>query len=123
MSLLDLKDLCADFGLPTEVRRCSTADLRALRYPIIAHVRFDLRHEGHYVVVTRLVDQDRIEAIDGTTAERELYYIEKMSNISNGFVLLPTGRTSLMPSPSVIITIAVVVFAGGVLARRWSGIV
>src|SRR2546423_815089 len=68
MSMLELKRACADFGLAADVRRCTKADLRELPFPVIAHVRYGSPEEAdHYVVITRRLNRDVIEAIDGTT--------------------------------------------------------
>jgi len=99
-SLLELKQLCQRLGLEAEVRRCSKEEIRKLELPVIAHVRLGLNaKQGHYVVFTRRLDADRLEVIDPTAARIKVYRIDRLDNVWQGYLLVPTrqrlGRTAL----------------------------
>lgn len=89
MSMADLKDVCSRFGVDTEVRRCTPGDLRSLRGPAIAHMDMGPSRPRHFVLLTGTITaNERIEVIDGTTAETKYYPLETITNIWTGWVLL-----------------------------------
>jgi ABC-type bacteriocin/lantibiotic exporter with double-glycine peptidase domain len=54
----------------SQVLRLSVNELRSVPLPLIAHYNWRAKSNqtGHYIVVTRIAN-DRVEYIDGTTAE------------------------------------------------------
>jgi ABC-type bacteriocin/lantibiotic exporter with double-glycine peptidase domain len=119
MSLLELRQACADFGLAADVRHCTQADLRVLSFPVIAHVHYGPQRAGdHYAVISRRLDNDRIEAIDGTTGKVHEFLIPKMDNIWEGDLLVP--RRAQDHRIIVICLLALVVqLIGFVALLRW----
>ena len=119
MSMLELKRACADFGLAADIKRCTKADLRTLRFPVIAHVNYGPQTEAnHYVVITRRLDRDRIEVIDGTTGNVYPALINKMDNVWEGYLLVPRpGSDNLVILIGSLALIAE--FAGFIIVLRW----
>jgi hypothetical protein len=119
MSMLEMKRACADFGLAVDIRRCTKDDLRALRYPVIAHVFYGPQNEAdHYVVITRRLDRDRIEVIDGTTGKVDQFLINKMDNIWQGYLLIPRPGSGYL----IILVCSLALIsqlAGFVICLRW----
>jgi hypothetical protein len=119
MSMLEMKRACADFGLAADIRRCTKDDLRALRYPVIAHVFYGPQNEAdHYVVITRRLDPDWIEVIDGTTGKVDQFLINKMDNIWQGYLLIPrpgSGYLIILIGSLALIS----QLAGFVICLRW----
>jgi hypothetical protein len=119
MSMLELKRACTDFGLAADIRRCTKADLRELRFPVIAHVYYGPQAEAdHYVVITRRLDRDRIEVIDGTTGNVYQFLIDRMDNVWQGYLLVPRPRNDYL---TVFICSLVLIsqLAGFVICLRW----
>jgi hypothetical protein len=106
MSLLQLRDACADCGLQVEVRRCTIDDLGRLPFPVIAHLsRQQPNRVGHYVVWTRVVDKNRIEMLDATTGHAMRWPIERLPELWEGWILMPSNRLPagvLIPLAAVI---------------------
>jgi ABC-type bacteriocin/lantibiotic exporter with double-glycine peptidase domain len=119
--MLELRKVCADFGLETEVRRCSWPDLRSLAYPVIVHI-YDSpsRQALHYMVITRLVNDHKIEVIDGTDAQVHEFFLEKMDNVWQGYVLVPTGRRHRADFAWIVGIVAAWLLLGTHMLRRGS---
>jgi ABC-type bacteriocin/lantibiotic exporter with double-glycine peptidase domain len=100
MSMLQLRDACSELGLPAEVRRCTVEDAPRLPFPVLAHfTQKQPGRTGHYVVWTRLVDENRIEMLDSTTGKPFTWPIERLPELWEGWVLMRAERardTSIM---------------------------
>lgn len=122
MSLLELKQACADFGLDAEVRRCSKEDLRKIDFPVIAHMYYGGLARGayHYVVMTRRVKDDRVEIVDGTTGEVKQYPIATVSHVWTGYLLVPSDSPGYHLAAGVVLAISsgVIVLGGWLWKRR-----
>jgi ABC-type bacteriocin/lantibiotic exporter with double-glycine peptidase domain len=71
ISLYGLKQAASRLGVRARVIRCSLAELQKISLPVIAHLKEGPKETigGHYVVITRFLDNQRIEYIDGTTGQ------------------------------------------------------
>jgi hypothetical protein len=72
----------------------------------------------HYVVITRRLDRDQIEAIDGTTGKVDQFLINKMDNIWQGHLLIPrpgSGYLTILIGSLALIS----QLAGFVIFLRW----
>lgn len=91
MSLLELKEAAARFGLTAEVRRCTNDDLRTIPLPVIAHVNYGPTEQAdHYIVIHRRLDGESLEVIDGTSGRVQRFLVKRMGNIWEGYLLVPS---------------------------------
>jgi len=101
MSLLRLKEACADFGLATEIRRCTLDELsQHIDTPMVAHVlpaHAPDAESGHFIVMFR--DQSgSIKGVDATTG----YFYQASSPVFqkkwkwNAYILLPVRQASTL---------------------------
>lgn len=95
LSLAELRDLCARYSLPAEVRSCTYEQLlKACRLPLIAlvHPRLDTGNlnDGHYVLVVD-ADADGVTLIDGTSGEEYRSTRDKFCHIWQGYVVVQVG--------------------------------
>jgi ABC-type bacteriocin/lantibiotic exporter with double-glycine peptidase domain len=95
MSLLELRDACARFGLQTEVRFVAPEDIGAnAPLPLLARISATSNtiNNAHYVVVFAM-DHETLSVVDGTTGAIETYRRELLPNVWTGYVLVPVKRT------------------------------
>jgi ABC-type bacteriocin/lantibiotic exporter with double-glycine peptidase domain len=93
MSMEDLRRKAESFGLTTEVVRCSVEDLAHMTHPIILRIQSEStsHRTGHFVVMTRVVDSDRLEVIDSTSSGFRYWQMKNLGNIWEGFALVPAA--------------------------------
>lgn len=91
MSLVELRNACARFGLRTEVRCVVPQDLGAnAPLPMVARIRAtsSTLNDAHYVVVFEM-DDETLTVVDATSGAIETYRRELLPNIWTGYVLVP----------------------------------
>jgi len=89
MSLLELRNAFADFGLPVEIREYTVDDLcKRFRSPLLALTNYFLGGTDHYVVIVA-ADSDSVCYIDPTTARVRTKSPEELSRSWRGYVIVP----------------------------------
>lgn len=113
MSLAELRDACANLGLPVRVRKCSVREMwKAFQSPVIAYVT-GMDGSGHFMIILA-VESDSAYLMDGTTARisrttlfrDEAYKKGRLENVWRGYILVPSrggGRFKLALGISVLL--------------------
>ncbi len=98
-SLLELRDAAAQLGLPSTLHRWTMTELRAMREPVIVHLRrhsivADGQSVGHYVVVLSVSAEDMV-VLDSSFGRREVWDPDRFEkSYWTGGVLVPDRSTS-----------------------------
>ncbi|MDP9173834.1 MAG: cysteine peptidase family C39 domain-containing protein [Planctomycetota bacterium] len=89
MSINELQHACLDFGLDTEIRRCSVEELgQAFKEPIIAYTTTPNSSTGHYMLILG-ISRNGVDVMDPTTGESWMTSLHGLSATWRGYILTP----------------------------------
>jgi hypothetical protein len=116
MSLVEIRDTCLMFDQPVVIRRILPRDFRQITLPAILHFSGASSDDiGHYWVVTNRTDDDRLDCIDGTSANSFVASIEKLEHHERW-----TGYIILVAPERDISVFAYVITGGCLLTLLWT---
>jgi ABC-type bacteriocin/lantibiotic exporter with double-glycine peptidase domain len=90
MSLQEVAETCASFGLPVDIRKCDLAELcENLQGPVIIYSKsWTLGQERHYAVILR-AQGNEIDVMDSTTGSYFKSNLDGLGRFYLGYVIVP----------------------------------